>query len=548
MSRIDYTILIDKVTQEVKSIADDKVQGILTSLLNLIEALVAENNELRSENQRLRDEVNHLKGEQGKPSIRKQTKPNKNHSSEEERKKRNKDKSQRKKAKKKGKITKIRFEICSIDKKQLPTDAVFKGYQSVVIQDIIIKTDNIEFKKETYYSPSHKKTFIAPLPTGYQGTFGPTIRALIISLYYDLKMTESNIHKFFTDHGILISMGSISNFLINNQEEFHQEKRAIVMAGLTATNYQQMDDTSARVCGKNHYAHILCNEFYTAYFTRRYKDRLTIIEILTQDDMMFTFNEHTYSLMKEMGISNKMLNKVNARCSETNMNRQAIDIILNEFFPDQHKQLTNQRIILEASAIVAYQALPYAVTLLLTDDAPQYNKITPYHPLCWIHDGRHYKKLEPVCFVHREQIDNYLKRYWEYYDKLLDYKLFPSPTLALALKNEFDILFSTKTEYEKLDERISKTRSNKDQLLLVLDHPHLPLHNNDSELGAREQSRRRDISFHTMSQEGTQAKDTFMTIAKTSKKLAVNFYRYVCDRISKKYEMPSLDSLIVQLS
>jgi hypothetical protein len=45
-----------------------------------------------------------------------------------------------------------------------------------------------------------------------------------------------------------------------------------------------MDDTSARVNGKNYYAHILCNEFYTAYFTRQNKDRMTILEILFQGE------------------------------------------------------------------------------------------------------------------------------------------------------------------------------------------------------------------------------------------------------------------------
>ena len=78
----------------------------------------------------------------------------------------------------------------------------------------------------------------------------------------------------------------------------------------------------------------------------------------------------------------------------------------------------------------------------------------------------------------------------------------------------------------------------------MLKHPTLPLHNNTSELGARAQARYRDISFHTMSKKGTEAKDTFMTIVETAKKLAVNTYHYFYDRISKKYEMPSLASLM----
>ena len=61
---------------------------------------------------------------------------------------------------------------------------------------------------------------------------------------------------------------------------------------------------------------------------------------------------------------------------------------------------------------------------------------------------------------------------------------------------------------------------------------------------ARIQARYRDISFHTMSEKGTRAQDTFMTITDTARKLAVNAYQYLYDRISKRYDMPSLASLI----
>jgi len=546
MSRTNYKAILDTVTQEVKSIADEKVQSILTTLLNLVEAVIDENEQLRKENQDLRDENNRLKGEQGKPNIRKQTQPNPNISSENERRKRNKEKQENKKSKKHPKISIDRVELCSIDKAQLPADAIFKGYESVIVQDIVIKTDNVEFKKEVYYSPSLKKTFLAPLPNGYVGEFGPTIKALIISLYHDLKVTESNIHKFLTNHGTHISTGSISNFLINNHEEFHKEKQAIVVAGLNSTPYQQMDDTGARVNGKNYYVHVLCNEFYSAYFTRPHKDRLTIIEILAQNNLQFVFNTRAFALMKEMGLSVKVFHEIRGQYAGKTMDRKEIDAALITFFPNPHKQLTTRQIILESTAIAAYQALPYATQLLLTDDAPQYNKIARYHPLCWVHDGRHYKKLNPISYLNREKFDDFITQYWDYYGKLRDYKACPTAEAASSLSAEFDRLFSTKTGYDKLDERIAKTNEKKDQLLLVLSYPTVPLHNNDSELGARDQARRRDMSFHTMSDDGTAAKDTFMTLAQTARKLSVNFYHYVFDRISKKYDLLSLDFLITQ--
>jgi hypothetical protein len=345
------------------------------------------------------------------------------------------------------------------------------------------------------------------------------------------------------NHEMDISTATISRILTDDHEDFHQEKKAIVQAGLVSTIHQQMDDTGARVKGKNYHTHILCNPFYTAYFTRPGKDRLTIIEILTQGEMFFHFNESSYALMEQMNLSEKRLNILKQCHIKEVMNRQEIDAFLNELFPNPRKHQTNRRIILEASAIVAYQQLPHAIPLLLTDDAPQFKQITDLLALCWIHDGRHYKKLEPVIPIHREQLKNFLEQYWIYYHKLNDYKQ-PKALLAKSLSKEFDTLFSTKTGYDQLDERIEKTKMKKDSLLLVLKYPDLPLHNNASELGARTQARYRDISFHTINEKGTEAKDTFMTIIETAKKVAVNSYQYLRDRLSKKFDMPSLASLI----
>lgn len=149
--------------------------------------------------------------------------------------------------------------------------------------------------------------YIAPLPDGYAGDFGPSIKALVLDMHHHEKLTESAIHHFLTTHGIKIGKASISRILTDNHEPFHEEKKDIVEAGLQSTDHQQIDDTSARVNGKNHYVRILCNDFYTAYFTRKDKTRLTIIDILTNGDMKFIFNESAYDLMLGMGLSNKML-------------------------------------------------------------------------------------------------------------------------------------------------------------------------------------------------------------------------------------------------
>ncbi len=113
-------------------------------LFQLVEPLNKDNETLKIENQKLRDEVNLLKGEDGKPKVLGKTKGDQgNVSSDSERKKRE-PKEKRKSKAKKNKIEIDRTEICKIDQSNLPDDAEFKGYETIVVQEILITTDNVE--------------------------------------------------------------------------------------------------------------------------------------------------------------------------------------------------------------------------------------------------------------------------------------------------------------------------------------------------------------------------------------------------------------------
>lgn len=75
-----------------------------------------------------------------------------------------------------------------------------------------------------------------------------------------------------------------------------------------------------------------------------------------------------------------------------------------------------------------------------------------------------------------------------------------------------------------------ETAYNRDLLLLSLEHPEIPLHNNAMELAARRRVRKRDVSFDPQSRAGAEAWDTFQTIAATAAKLGVGLYHYLRDR------------------
>jgi hypothetical protein len=186
------------------------------------------------------------------------------------------------------------------------------------------------------------------------------------------------------------------------------------------------------------------------------------------------------------------------------------------------------------------------VRLLICDDAPQFKLVTQQLALCWVHDGRLYKKLDPCIPFHRQLLDSFLEKYWDFYSQLLQYRDNPAPEEHVRLYDEFDNLFSAETGYYALDQRIAKTKAKKNSMLIVLDHPEIPLHNNPAELGARKRVRKRVVSFGTRTIDGTKAWDTFMTLSATAKKLGINFYNYLYDRISGGFQINSLADIISQ--
>ena len=403
----------------------------------------------------------------------------------------------------------------TLDKATLP-GGHSNGIITTVVQDINFGTDNIEFKRETYYIAQTGQYFIAPLPEGYDAEYGPKIKAFIKTAYSAWNMTLKNITTELTCMGVQITISTVSRMALNQNDVFHQEKREVVCAGLQSTTYQHLDDTSGRECGQNCYVNVLANPYYTAYFTLSKKDRLTIIELLSVDGLRFSLNQQALTLMEALGLPERYLTSVKDLITVKYVTRADMDRLLTDLFPNPKKHKKHRKIILEACAITAYQSSPTAIMQLIVDDAPQFKLITQGLGLCWIHEGRHYKKMIPVIPGHTALLETFREQFWDYYQLLLDYKENQSDKGADALSKRFEELFSQTTGYEKLDKQIALTLAKKEELLLILKFPFIPIHNNPAELAARVQARNRDIHLHTMSAMGTKTKDTLATLSETA--------------------------------
>ena len=528
---------------DLHSIADDRARELVRQLLNLLEDVTADLRAAQAEIQRLRDELHRLKREQGQPTIKANTPPPppKDHSSEQER----RTPKVWTKGRKTDRIPIDREQVVQVDPDRLPPDAVFKGYEEVVVQDVRFCTDNVLFHKEKFYSPSQHTTYLASLPQGYRGQFGPGIKSLALVFYYGAQMSEPKVAELLRSVGVQISDGQVSNLLIKDQAAFHAEKDALYRAGLASSPWQHLDDTSTRVNGQNGYCHIVCNPLYTAYFTTPAKDRLTVIDVLTNHwPRRFLLNAEALGYVEACGLSAVRCRQLRPLSGDMSMDETTMQAMLEAHLPGLGPQ--QRKWILDATAVAAYHAaLEFPVVrLLVCDDAPQFTLVTDELALCWVHEGRHYKKLVPYIPLHRALVEDFVPRFWTYYDQLLAYREQPTPEKAVWLDGAFEALFSTVTGYNALDERIAKTRAKKACLLMVLAHPEIPLHNNPAELGARVRVRKRDVSFGPRTRDGAKAWDTFMTLAVTATKLGVSFYHYIHDRVSGASQMPALADLI----
>jgi len=525
----------------------DQTRAAIVRLLNLVEELSADNQALRAEVQRLRDENNRLKGEQGKPTIKpnqpKKTAVASDHSSESRRHK----PQMWKKTSKLDELTIDRDEVLHVNPALLPPDAEFKEYVPVIVQDAHLQTETIRFLKEKHYSASTRQTYLAELPRGYHGQFGPNVKALAVALYFAGNMSEPKLLDFFRQAGLHMSDGELSNLLIKDHAPFHAEKDAVYTAGLSSSAWQHTDHTGTRVNGQNQQCQIICNPLYTAYFTTEKKDRLSVLQALQNNrPLTFRFNAETHRLLETLKVPAWARERAATLSPERELRQPEVQAWLDEQLPTLGAQ--HRVRVLDAAAVAAYHAqvdFP-VIRLLVCDDAPQFNWVTDELALCWIHEGRHYKKLEPVVAPHRTLLENFQDDFWAFYDELLKYREQPTPAERTRLDADFDRLFATVTGYEALDARIAKTRAKKHCLLLVLSHPEIPLHNNPAELGVRQRVRKGDVSFGPRRPDGVKAWDTFMTLAATAKKLEVSFYAYIQDRISGAYRLPKLADLITE--
>jgi len=527
----------------------DSLKEVLKTLLNTVEEQTSAIAELKDETQRLKDEINRLKGEKGKPDIKSNAdKP------EDETKPAHKPHPKGVKSAKRSKIEITRRERLPVDRSTLPPDAQNKGTRSRVIQDISIQRDNIEFIIERFYSPSHKQTIESTLPENYRGhEFGPNLRAFVITLHYQCRITQKVLHTLLRGIGIIISEGQIGEILLDKDlAMFQEEKEAARVAAIEKHGYQQIDDTGARLGGENHFTIVTCNPDFCSFMTSASKNRLSALRGLSGGmDLKYVINSVAIDYMAEKISNRNLVRRIAGMASgrvfsQDDFEREVLLSPMLADIPERPVKDIWKKYIAEGCAIGAYHAglLGVRAAALICDDAPQFKDILEYLGLCWVHEGRHYKKLIPQNPQFQKCLDDFLDSFWKFYDRLKEYRKHSGNILKKKLADEFDRLFVPNTDYYALNNQIKKTKKKRESLLLVLERPEIPLHNNGAELDIREKVVQRKIRNCFRSWRGARASDTFLSLLATCRKQSISFWSYIRDRILRINAIPPLAEII----
>jgi len=265
MDTSKLTEIVRQMRLDVDGLSDPVVREVVGQVLNLVEEVVAEDQRLREEIARLHDILRkaHLKppppttpaaNSAGTGDTATANAPSRktsvDRSSEKERRSREGRNPRSPRADRRSfrPVHVDRDVVCPVEPNMLPPDATFVGYDDVVVQDLIVRTDNVRYRREIWQSPTQGR-FCGSLPTGVRGEYGSRLRTLLASLKYVAGTSLPRAQALVEHFDIVISSASVVNILHDAAERLKPEREAILRAGLAATSYQHVDDTSCRVGG-----------------------------------------------------------------------------------------------------------------------------------------------------------------------------------------------------------------------------------------------------------------------------------------------------------
>ena len=483
-----------------------------------------------------RDEIARLKGLKGRPSI----KPSGMENATEP-----KPGGKRAKRRGRGKVTpRVALET-KVLRVAVPQGSQFKGYEPYQVQDLVLTARVMCYRRERWLTPDGE-TIVAPLPGGIRGHFGPELRRFVLMQHHQGQVTVERLVTLLQAIGVSISKRQVMRLLIDEQDDFLTESREVLRAGLETADWVTVDDTGARHGGANAVCTQIGNDTFAWFGTTGSKSRLNFLDLLRAGHTDYVINDAALDYMRDHVLAGTFVQRLANHEQRQFADEKAwmhhleqLGLTGLQVTPDPVRVATEGAL---WGAVSAHRFLCEAV--VVSDDAGQFN--VGHHALCWVHAERLVHKLETFTNQQRRAQQHVRGLIWWFYADLKAYRLDPTPRRRSELRARFDRIFQRHTGFATLDRLLQRLHANKAELLMVLDHPEIPLHTNGSENDIRCQVTKRQVSGGTQSDIGRDCRDAFLGLAKTCRKLGIAFWDYLGARlgVSGGRIVPHLPELI----